>query len=362
MKIIIINKGNLDEFPPTINAINLLVKNKISVTLICTNCHEKLKLDLEDKGVDIIETKHKVNLKGKLGKVQDWYLFKKNVWKHIDKENVDILWLATADTVLAIGKKIMNYNYYMSILELYDTRKMYIKGLKKYAKKAKKIIVPEYCRGQIFKVWWKLDKDPIVMPNKPFNLDEIQDTKELQKILQDNNIYSNENKKIILYQGHISSHRDITCIAKALKEINNDEFILLLLGQDYNDTVSYLKNIYSNIVHIPFIKAPYHLAITKQANIGIATYDDSSLNHIFCAPNKIYEYTKYDIPVLCRDIPGLRYTIGQFNAGVCIDTNDISAIKEGINLIMNDYEKYRQNARKFYDSVDMEDIIKEILI
>lgn len=367
MKIIIINKARLEEYPPTINIIKLLQKKDIRITIICSSCSDKLKRMVGNKQVNIIETNHKINFKGKMGKLQDWYLFNKIAWENIEKEfeKESRLWVATGDTALCLGKRLLDYSFYLSILELYDTNKVYLKYLRKYAINAEKVIVPEYCRGQMFKVWWKLKSNPVVLPNKPVDLGNAASNLDIDQLMEnyalDKQSKLRDNSKIILYQGHINKDRDVTTITKALQKINNKNYKLVLLGKDHNETVKELKNIYSEVIHINFIEPPFHLQITKQADLGIATYDDSCLNNIFCAPNKIYEYTKFGVPVLCRDIPGLRYTIGAAKAGVCTDTNDCIQIEQAIRKIFNEHELYSKNAKLYHDSIDMQKIMEQIL-
>ena len=100
--------------------------------------------------------------------------------------------------------------------------------------------------------------------------------------------------------------------------------------------------------------------MTSHANIGLVFYDDFSLNQAFCAPNKIYEYSGFGIPILANKIPGLENTVGKYNAGKCVDfkVDDlISAIKE----IDNHYEMYSNNASALYESVDNGSTIEEII-
>ena len=172
--------------------------------------------------------------------------------------------------------------------------------------------------------------------------------------------YLPQDKKIILYQGQIYKERDLTSIAKAMNLISND-FLLLLLGNDKDGSLKKLSSINSNFIHIPFVDPPDHLLITSHAYIGIATYDDSSLNNVFCAPNKIYEYSGFGIPMLCRDIPGLKYTVEKSNSGICVDTNDSNAIVNAINRIDKNYEEFSRNANAFYDDTNMENNFNNVI-
>ena len=360
-KIIIVNKGSLEIVPPTITLAKLLSEQKKDIKIICTMCSSKVKIDLEKKGIKVYETGYKICLKGKLSKIEKWTKFRKAAWYIIDKEydSKTKLWVVGGDTILALGKKIYKYKYILTLLELYDKNYIYKFLLGEYSRKAQNLVVPEFCRANIMKVWWNLEKRPTVLPNKPYmddiNIESLQVDLEIEKILND------KKKKIILYQGHINKDRDLTNIVKALKKINDEQYVLVLMGRNYENTVEYLQKIYKNIIYLGFIKNPHYFKITKKAMIGIATYDDSSLNHIFCAPNKIYEYAYFGIPILGRDIPGLEYTIGINGAGICVNMDSIESISKGILKIERNYSVFRENTIKFSESVNLKNIVMETL-
>ena len=125
--------------------------------------------------------------------------------------------------------------------------------------------------------------------------------------------------------------------------------------------VSKYKAIDENLVHINFIPAPDYLLFTSMAYIGILTYNPSSLNNMYCAPNKIYEYSKYSLPMLGNDIPGLKYAIGPYNAGVIVDEDSVESIEKGIIEIDNQYEKFKANSTRIYTEQDNMTIIKNAL-
>ena len=61
------------------------------------------------------------------------------------------------------------------------------------------------------------------------------------------------------------------------------------MGRDLGPLKKYME-ILSDLIYIPQIPSPQHLFVTSIAYIGILVYDPISLNQIFCAPNKIFEY------------------------------------------------------------------------
>ncbi len=65
--------------------------------------------------------------------------------------------------------------------------------------------------------------------------------------------------------------------------------------------------------------------------------------------------------LLCRDIPGLKYTVESNKAGICVDTDDVSSVVEGIKKIESEYDQYSTNALSFYKSVDVTNLVEELI-
>ena len=102
------------------------------------------------------------------------------------------------------------------------------------------------------------------------------------------------------------------------------------------------------------------MVFTSHAHIGILTYDPLSLNCAYCAPNKIFEYSKYGLPVLGNDIPGLRREIEGSRFGAIVDEKIEESIVEGIKKIEDNYETFSQNAISYYEGTDTVSTVKDI--
>ena len=118
---------------------------------------------------------------------------------------------------------------------------------------------------------------------------------------------------------------------------------------------------YPNVLFIDHVNPPYHLHITSYARIGIVTYNTNSLNNIYCAPNKIWEYGGFGIPMLANDIPGLKDTVEKYGAGLCLDMDNPTAIIEAVGRIDSDYARYSRNAKDMFDGCDIGTIVEKIL-
>lgn len=361
MKIVYLLKEGIHVYPPCLTQILCLNDIGIELEVYHGITDQKVIRILEKRGIKHYNL-YKKEIKSKNKKIltlKRWFTYRKNILKILSTINDSntILWLGTADSAIAIYDKLKDKKYILNILELYDNNKLYKKYLGKIVNQAIDIICCEYNRANIMKSWWKLPKLPYVMPNKPYGILE-------ENSVEDNQITRQiKNKRIILYQGMIAKDRELSNLAKALKELDKD-YWLVMMGKDYDNNVEKIEEIYKKTIYLGYIPAPTHLLYTKYAYIGIANYDYSCLNNIFCAPNKIYEYTGFKIPVLCNNVPGLYYTIGMHEAGVCVDFDDVEEIKKGILNIEENYSKYSNNALKFYNTADnlkiIERIIKEV--
>ncbi|MBU5331136.1 hypothetical protein KQI61_02930 [Anaerocolumna aminovalerica] len=363
MKITYIVREYLNLYPPCISQILMLSDLGVEVTVICGEIDNNLKSKFKSKGISYLTIGNKRFKNRYIGKIQSYYNYRKSVFKLINKFALmnTVFVFGTADSAFALYPYVNKMNFIINILELYDKNIFYRKNINRIVRNAKAVIVNEENRSYIMKSWYKLLNRPYIMPNKPYEHPKQKNKPLLDSCLQQK-IDIIKDSKILIYQGLISSDRDLKKLAYALSDLNED-YILLLMGKEINESVSTLQSIYSKTYYIGYIPAPLHLYITSYAYIGIANYDDSSMNNLFCAPNKTYEYTGFGIPVLCSNVPGLISTIGKSKAGVCVDFDNIDSIKKGIKVIDNNYSSLSKNALDFFEETDnfktMESIISK---
>lgn len=278
--------------------------------------------------------------------------FVANAERLLERTSYDFLWVIHENTAYDFKDWLINQRFILSIYELNDHRMGFLKEMKPLVQKASKVIVPEFNRACILRVWLGLDNTPVVIPNKPFSHPRKKNIP---------NPYSAmlEDKKVILYQGYIQRKRNIDALCEAVKDMQ--DYSVVLMGKGDDTYISELKSKYPNINHISFVMPPEHLYITSYAYIGVVKYDFVSLNGIFCAPNKTWEYAGFGVPMLCHNIPGLYYTVDRYGAGICTNMDSIEEIKNAIRTIDEQYDKYKQNAFLFYESFDLKKELVETI-
>ncbi len=352
MKIILIHKAKLVISPPVISVLAHLQHSGHELTLINTGINEHWRKRLGKQGVHfhIIPD---IDFAGVLGKMVSYMRFRRRalaiIREQFPKGDEGILWIEGAYTLVALGTAIRRFSYILQIQELHEKFKYQLKAIGRVIHDAKVVFMPEYNRTALYQVWFGLKKRPRVLPNKPYFLPSEEELAALKvKYAQYLNLF--RENKVVLYQGHISPDRDLSAYVRAIKSLGS-EYKLVLLGKDHGMVEKY-RRIDSNLQHIHFIPAPDYLLFTSLAHIGILCYSPISENNIYCAPNKIFEYTAYGLPMLGNDIPGLRYTIQEHGLGKIVDENNELSIATAIQELDMRHEEYKEAAKKFFLMTD----------
>jgi hypothetical protein len=226
------------------------------------------------------------------------------------------------------------------------------------------VVVPEICRAHILQVWWRLSATPYVLPNcPPLRSINVEPAIPHEATIQVAEIMRRKasGHHIILYQGDISRARDLSQVAEAVHRLGA-AYTLILMGSEVSDGyVSELRRVCPDLLYIASIPAPSHLTITALADIGVAIYGHDMLNAIFCAPNKIWEYSSKGVPMLCQSIPGLEYTVVSAGAGLSCDTTSVDAIAGTLPRLLKERSRYSDNAKQFYASSAYEKTLEAIV-
>ncbi len=77
--------------------------------------------------------------------------------------------------------------------------------------------------------------------------------------------------------------------------------------------------------------------LTAQADLGIIPYKAVDLNHLYCSPNKLFEYAVAELPFLANDLPYLREVVDTYGFGAIADlSTPESAAAAIVNVVRDD--------------------------
>jgi hypothetical protein len=362
MEVVVVLKGALEYLPPVMTAALCMRQMGNDVSVICGKTDASIKSAFREVGIHIEETQE-VHASGEtlLQKIKKWGTFRKGAWELIRKRRTSsLLWIGSADTALALGGSLLKERYVLQINELYDRFPLYRHGLRRFARGARQVVVPEACRAAIFRYWYGLSRTPFVLPNRPLSIAEPEGNDEGALREQAAALKAVAGRRLVLFQSQ-NINMNLLPVAEAVKALGGGH-VLGLLGKIHNrDLYARLKDAHPEVIHFPYIVAPGHLRITRRAHIGVLLYEHESLNNIFCAPNKVWEYSGCGVPMICNELPMLGNQLRQYRAGETYEINHVRTIMDAIERIDGDVEAYRKGARALFDSVSMESLMGTIL-
>ena len=373
-EITVVEVNRIGVFPPVISLIYNLLRNDHKVNFIGTGL-----IDLPDEivrnekftGIEIRDASYKRS-SFILNRYIDRKILENKTRSTVieQMEHSDILWTTSYNTVKILGDLVIRYKNVMQFMELADKGYLFKHIIKfpldGFARKSWKVVVAEKNRAYIEKAIWGLDKLPYVLPNKPYALTTGEVTEDMYPALK---VIQQEKRKIILYLGGIWADRDLKPFARAIQSIS-DKYCFYIIGKAYGErSEAHLKELIDNydVTYLGGFTPPKHLEFVKYAHIGSLSYSPvsgdtiSSLNALYCAPNKIYEYAAFGVPMIGNDVLGLQGPFHQYGIGVCCDDTDTESVMKGLAYIDDHYEEMRENCKKFYIDTDLDKIVNEIL-
>ena len=368
MRVVLIHRNTFQNRPPLVSLVKTMVKYDVIPTVITAGLNEEYKAYFREKGIEYYVVPFSLT-RERFSSYKN-YINAKRWGKAVNKlitrfSNKDtLLWIEGNYTFTALNTKLVNsFKHVLQIQEMFDDPGLkgylYKKVISSLSRSAEAVVVPEYNRAFIYKLQFGLNRLPYILPNKPAFVPTQEELFQLhEKYAKYDKFFS---KKVVLYQGIISPTRsNYIHILDVLKQIDvNDEYLFVFLGNDLTGYVTKLKELGYNVEHIPFIPAPEYLYFTSKAYVCIVNYADNCMNNLYCAPNKIYEYSAYGVPMLANDIPGLRYTVGINNCASLY--SETCSIKDAFLYLIDNHDVMSDNARMFFEKTEYENTLLTIL-
>ncbi|ATR78811.2 hypothetical protein NP7_05780 [Moraxella osloensis] len=356
------------KYPPILSLIEILLDKSYKVTLLgYCSCIDNINY-LIQKGLVFIEMVETNNKDKNIVKLFKHEKFRRLVNKVIsDSSMQDKIWYLGSETIFLFIDEIGKNNSILYFFEVpyfnVPSRYRFWTTDEKYKfaiSKANKVVNCEFNRTLITKSYFGLSSNQAVtIPNKTNFKMSLELNSENIDLLK-----GVENKKIILYQGVFNfPERKLDELCQSINLLS-EEFVIVLMGAD-SDYKQLLKQKYESnrVLFLPFLPPPLHLKITKLARIGFLSYFPNKgeieqvLNVLYCAPNKIFEYARFGIPMISNRTPSLETIYQNYKCGIGIDLDDLDDLAGKIMEIDKNYDFYSKNSKSFFDSVNIEDII-----
>lgn len=139
---------------------------------------------------------------------------------------------------------------------------------------------------------------------------------------------------IFLYQGGLSGNRGIENILYAFLESRDPFKVIVFMGYGpLADNIRQVSLKTNNIFYHPAVAPSVLHKYTSSADVGLLLYENNCLNHLYCLPNKIFEYFMANLPVAASNLLETSGIIKKYNAGYVLDSNTKIGISDLINQV-----------------------------
>lgn len=199
-------------------------------------------------------------------------------------------------------------------------------------------------RGELMMEHYRLKKLPVVIENisilsviKDKDCDEI-----IEKIKSTLNfdIY-----KILCYAGALTKGRNVGALIDAVESNEKTQLLIVGDGPDYERLKRYAEcKIPNRFLFIGSIPYKFLGSILSLCDVGYISYPMTSLNNIYCAPNKVYEYASVELPMIAPYNLTLQEIFCEYDIGVVDD-----CISNALNIIITNIEYYKAKCREFIE-------------
>lgn len=147
-------------------------------------------------------------------------------------------------------------------------------------------------------------------------------------------------QKILLFQGRFSPHRGLPHLLEAAAALRADWSLVMMGWGSYEAelrtiAIANLRAGSPATVFLPGVPQTELQQWSAGASLGAVPYENTSLNHLYCTPNKLWEYPAAGVPVLCTDLPEMAAMLSEFGFGLLLPRDftaaDIAATVNGLD-------------------------------
>ena len=176
-------------------------------------------------------------------------------------------------------------------------------------------------------------------PNVIMNCTEIPDNFNKDASLLRDKSKVPEDWSIVLYQGWISHERNIDTLIKGVKFFPEKTCLVIIGYGDYIDALKKLviiEGVENKVIFLGKVPSEDMLNYSVGADIGVIPYRPIDDNHLYCSPNKLFEYVLAGIPVVSDKLPFFEMMQDKYGFIRTTDMSSPEAFGNIISLMLSD--------------------------
>ena len=185
---------------------------------------------------------------------------------------------------------------------------------------------------------------PNVLRNLPSNI-------AIQKIKSKNEIGLPIDKPVVILQGSgINVHRGSEELVEAIAV--QEKFFLCIVGT--GDVIENLKtrcnenDLKNKVLFVDPLPYQMMMQYTLNSDVGVSLDKNNNINYQFSLPNKIFDYSKAEIPFVSTNLIEIKKIVEQYHTGVLINSLKPEKILDGLEkaIELSKSESYLKNIKR----------------
>lgn len=172
--------------------------------------------------------------------------------------------------------------------------------------------------------------------------------------------------KILLFQGGLASGRGLLALTESVASLKPGWALVYMawgpfekqIRQKMSDLDGMLPLTSARIRFVPPVSQSELAAWTAGATLGAILYEPVSANHVYCSPNKLWEYPRAGVPILCSDAPEMAKRVTEHGHGFLVPSGrlDGAMVAKVINELTDEQIAQARAACRRYIEADNWDI------
>lgn len=124
---------------------------------------------------------------------------------------------------------------------------------------------------------------------------------------------------VVVYQGYVAEKRFCLELVQAFAHLSSNHKLVMIGDGPAASAVReaiHRLGLDGRVLTTGYLPKSKVLEYLRVADVGVMLYDGRILNNYYCAPNKLYDYAHFHLPVLGNDLPSIRRVLEQWHIGV----------------------------------------------
>lgn len=194
---------------------------------------------------------------------------------------------------------------------------------------------------------------------RPLVIRNLPNKSSLIKVKTKKDLGLPDNKKLVILQGSgINVDRGAEELLEAISI--QDDFFLSVVGK--GDVVDKLKrrcaksDLVDKVLFVPTLPYSQMMQFTLNSDVGVSLDKNNNINYKFSLPNKIFDYSKAEIPFVSTNLVEIRKITEEFHTGVLISSTSPESIIEGLNkaITLKKSKNFISNIAKMNSTLNWE--------